>query len=79
MAQTVRQHFRAQTSVARFEEISPFGEKMTFSWEIFPDLYVVNGEFLAASLFIGKYLGNFKIPYVVNGEFIKIFWGISKI
>jgi hypothetical protein len=55
------------------------GKKMTFSWEIFPDLYVVNGEFLAASLFIGKYLGNFKIPYVVNGEFIKIFWGISKI
>jgi hypothetical protein len=25
-----------------------------------------------------KYLGNFKIPYVVNGEFIEIFWGISK-
>jgi hypothetical protein len=25
-----------------------------------------------------KYLGNFEIPYVVNGEFKEIFWGILK-
>jgi hypothetical protein len=52
----------------------PFGEKITFLWEIFSDLYVVNGKFLVSSLL--SYLGNFSIPYVVNGEFIEIFWGL---
>jgi hypothetical protein len=29
---------------------SPFGGKITFLWEIFSDLYILNEEFLAASL-----------------------------
>jgi hypothetical protein len=38
---------------SRVNEISVarFGEKMTFLWEFFSYPYVVNGEFLAASLF----------------------------
>jgi hypothetical protein len=43
---------RIPYSVARFGENSPFGGKFTFLWEFFSDLYVVNGEFLASSLFI---------------------------
>jgi hypothetical protein len=37
-------------SVARFGEISPFVGKITFLLELFSDLYVVNGEFMAAAL-----------------------------
>jgi hypothetical protein len=43
--------FQNGRSVARFGENSPFGGKMTFLWEFFSDPYVVNGEFLAKSLF----------------------------
>jgi hypothetical protein len=42
---------RAPLSVARFGKISPFGGKTTFMWEFFSGLYVVNGEYWAASLF----------------------------
>jgi hypothetical protein len=61
-------------SVARFGGNSPSGGKTTFISEFFFRSFCRKwGIFGFISI---SYLGNFKIPYLVNGEFIEIFWGI---
>jgi hypothetical protein len=50
------------------------GEKITFLWEFFSDIYFVNKEVLASSLF--STWGILRFLMLKMGEFIEIFGGI---